>query len=190
MPDKTRTISLTGTALTREQVSAVARGEAKITLDAQQLARVQRTADFLAEKVRCGEPIYGVTTGFGSNADKLLGAHRARDELPGGNPEAPEGTLLEELQRNLVITHAVCVGEPFPADVVRAMLVIRVNTLMRGHSGIRASTLQALAALLEHDIVRSSRAPARWARAATSRRCRTWRSCCWAAARRGIAASG
>ena len=39
-------------------------------------------------------PIYGVTTGFGSNADKLLGAHRARDELPGGNPEAPEGTLL------------------------------------------------------------------------------------------------
>ena len=153
MPDKTRTISLTGSALTRAQVCAVARGEARISLDANQLARVQRTADFLADKVRCGEPIYGVTTGFGSNADKLLGAHRARDELPGGNPEAPEGTLLEELQRNLVITHAVCVGEPFPADVVRAMLVIRVNTLMRGHSGIRASTLQALAALLEHDIV-------------------------------------
>jgi histidine ammonia-lyase len=124
MPDKTRTISLTGRDLTRADVCAVARGKAKVVLDAQQLARVQRTA-----------------------------AHRARDGLPGGNPEAPEGTLLEELQRNLVITHAVCVGEPFAADVVRAMLVIRVNTLMRGHSGIRASTLQALAALLEHDIV-------------------------------------
>ena len=153
MPHKTRTISLTGSDLTREQVCAVARGAARVALDAQQLTRVQRTADFLADKVRCGEPIYGVTTGFGSNADKLLGAHRARDELPGGNPEAVQGTLLEELQLNLVITHAVCVGEPFPVELVRAMLVIRVNTLMRGHSGIRASTLQALAALLEHDVI-------------------------------------
>src|SRR5690349_8648738 len=118
MPDNTRKILLTGSDLTRAQVCAVARGEAKVTLDAQQLARVQRTADFLADKVRCGEPIYGVTTGFGSNADKLLGAHRARDELPGGNPEKVKGTLLDELQLNLVITHAVCVGEPFPPEVV------------------------------------------------------------------------
>jgi histidine ammonia-lyase len=106
---------------------------------------VQRAADFLAEKVSCGEPIYGVTTGFGSNADKLLGAHRLRDELPGAalikdGPHAPEGTLLEELQHNLIITHAVCVGKPFGEDVVRAMLLIRINTLMRGHSGIRVCT--------------------------------------------------
>jgi histidine ammonia-lyase len=114
---------------------------------------VQRTADFLAAQVKRGEPIYGVTTGFGSNADKLLGAHRARDELPGGNPEANDKTLMEELQHNLIVTHAVGVGEPLPADVVRAMLAIRVNTLMRGHSGIRASTLQALAELLNRGIV-------------------------------------
>lgn len=148
-----RTITLTGNDLTRADVAAFARFEARIALDAQGLAGVQRTADFLAEQVRRGEPIYGVTTGFGSNADKLLGAHRARDELPGGNPEAVTGTLLEELQRNLVVTHAVCVGEPFAPEVVRAMLAIRINTLMRGHSGIRASTLQALAALYNAGIV-------------------------------------
>ncbi|MBP7419108.1 MAG: aromatic amino acid lyase [Xanthomonadales bacterium] len=147
------TITLTGNDLTRADVAAFARFEARIALDAQGLAGVQRTADFLAEQVRRGEPIYGVTTGFGSNADKLLGAHRARDELPGGNPEAVTGTLLEELQRNLVVTHAVCVGEPFAPEVVRAMLAIRINTLMRGHSGIRASTLQALAALYNAGIV-------------------------------------
>ncbi|MDE2271267.1 MAG: aromatic amino acid lyase, partial [Xanthomonadaceae bacterium] len=118
------TIRLDGSSLTRADVVAVARAGATVELDAGQLERVRRAADFLAGKVRCGEPIYGVTTGFGSNADKLLGAHRARDELPGGNPDPREDTLPEELQRNLVITHAVCVGEPLAADVVRAMLVI------------------------------------------------------------------
>lgn len=149
----TESVRLDGSSMTRAQLAAIARGGVRVELDAAQLAHVQRAADFLAEKVRCGEPIYGVTTGFGSNADKLLGAHRVRDELPGGNPQKNEGTLLEELQHNLVITHAVCVGEPFGADVVRAMLAIRINTLMRGHSGIRVSTLQALAELLNRDVV-------------------------------------
>ena len=137
-------IVLDGNSLIRDHVVAIARGT-RVTLDGTQLEKVQRTADFLAAQVKRGEPIYGVTTGFGSNADKLLGAHRARDELPGGNPEAHELTLMEELQYNLVVTHAVCVGKPLAPDVVRAMLAIRVNTLLRGHSGIRASTLQALA---------------------------------------------
>ena len=148
-----QTILLDGNSLTRDHVVAIARSGAKVALDEAQLLRVQRAADFLVDKVKCGEPIYGVTTGFGSNADKLLGAHRARDELPGGNPETPNGTLLEELQHNLVITHAVCVGKPFGADVVRAMLAIRINTLMRGHSGVRVSTLRALLELLNRDIV-------------------------------------
>jgi len=147
------TITLDGNSLTRAQLVAIARDGASVTLDDLQLAHVQRAADFLAEKVSGGEPIYGVTTGFGSNADKLLGAHRARDELAGGNPAQRDGSLLEELQHNLVITHAVCVGEPFSAEVVRAMLAIRINTLMRGHSGIRVSTLMSLADLLNRDVI-------------------------------------
>ncbi len=146
-------ILLNGSKLSRAQVVSIATGHSLIGLDPKQLDHVQRTADFLADQVKRGEPIYGVTTGFGSNADKLLGAHRARDELPGAKPSAHEHTLMEELQHNLIVTHAVCVGKPLAADVVRAMLAIRVNTLMRGHSGIRASTLQALAELLNHEII-------------------------------------
>ena len=149
----TAAIRMDGTSLTRTQLIAIARAGLKVGLDAAQLEKVQRTADFLAAQVKRGEPIYGVTTGFGSNADKLLGAHRARDELPGGNPEQRNGTLLEGLQHNLVVTHAVCVGKPLAVEVVRAMLAIRVNTLMRGHSGIRVSTLQALAELLNRDVI-------------------------------------
>ena len=146
-------ILLDGNSLTRDHLVAIARHGAGVTLDETQLLDVQRAAEFLADKVDCGEPIYGVTTGFGSNADKLLGAHRARDELPGGNPQPRTDTLLEELQHNLLITHAVCVGKPFAPEVVRAMLAIRINTLMRGHSGIRVSTLRALAELLNRGIV-------------------------------------
>ncbi len=153
MNTSARVITLNGRGLSREQVLAVARHDARVELDPEQLVEVQRAADFLSAKVRCGEPIYGVTTGFGSNADKLLGAHRARDGLAAGNPEATGRSLLEELQHNLIITHAVCVGEPFGAEVVRAMLVIRINTLMHGHSGIRVATLQALAALLNRGVV-------------------------------------
>ncbi len=147
------TVLLDGNSLTCEQVIAIVCDGATIELDAGQLAHVQRAADFLKQKVRCGEPIYGVTTGFGSNADKLLGAHRARDELPGGNPEPRDDTLPEELQRNLILTHAVCVGEPLSPEVVRAMLAIRINTLMRGHSGIRVETLAALVELLNRGVV-------------------------------------
>ena len=145
-----KSIRLDGQSLTREQVIAVAYG-ATVELDATQLKKVQRAADFLVEQVALQEPIYGVSTGFGSNADKLLGAHRLRAGMAGA--KAHDDTLLEELQRNLIVTHAVCVGEPFTADVVRAMLVIRINTLMRGHSGIRVSTLQAQAAMLNAGIV-------------------------------------
>ncbi|MDE2246228.1 MAG: aromatic amino acid lyase [Xanthomonadaceae bacterium] len=160
---KSGTIVLDGSSLTRAQLVAVARDGSSVALDPVGLKRVQRAADFLAAKVSCGEPTYGVTTGFGSNADKLLGAHRLRDELPGAaliqaepakdGRHSPQGTLLEELQHNLIITHAVCVGKPFGEDVVRAMLLIRINTLMRGHSGIRVGTLEALTAMLNAGVV-------------------------------------
>lgn len=145
-------VLLDGASLTRAEVVRVARGAA-VTLDPERLREVARCAEFLADAVTRGEPIYGVTTGFGSNADRLLGAHRARDELPGAAPDPNAEPLTAELQRNLLLSHAVCVGEPFAADVVRAMLVIRINTLLRGHSGLRVSTVEALTAMLNAGIV-------------------------------------
>jgi len=145
-----KSIRLDGHSLSRRQLFAVAHG-ATVELDDGALRKVARAAEFLAEQVRREEPIYGVSTGFGSNADKLLGAHPLRDELPGARPSGR--SLHEQLQTNLIVTHAVCIGEPFAADVVRAMLCIRINTLLRGHSGIRVQTLQALTAMLNAGIV-------------------------------------
>ena len=145
-------VLLNGRSLTRTQVLQLARGGAKISLDEAQLTVVQRTADFLAAQVEAGEPIYGVTTGFGSNADRLLGRRHIRAAL---DPTVTEGrpAPAEELQRNLIISHAVCVGEPLAEDLVRAMMAIRINTLMRGHSGIRAGTLSRFADVFNAGLV-------------------------------------
>ena len=138
-----RPVRLDGRSLTQRTLVEVAHG-APVELDAEALKAVARAAEFLATQVAREEPIYGVSTGFGAQADKLLGARHAR----GGN-----GSLHRELQNNLIVTHAVCVGEPFAPEVVRAMLCIRINTLLRGHSGIRVETLQALTAMLNAGIV-------------------------------------
>jgi histidine ammonia-lyase len=145
-------ILLDGQSLTRAHVIELARGGAKIALDEVQLHVVQATADFLAAQVAAGEPIYGVTTGFGSNADRLLGRRHIRAAL---DPAVVEGRLApaEELQRNLIVSHAVCVGEPLAEDLVRAMMAIRINTLMRGHSGIRAATLIRFAEIFNAGLV-------------------------------------
>ena len=88
-----KSIVLNGLDLHAEQVLAVAYG-ASVVLDDAQLKKVDATAAFLAEQVTQQEPLYGVSTGFGSNADKLLGAHHIRAGNQGG------GTLLQELQRS------------------------------------------------------------------------------------------
>lgn len=146
-----RTVVLDGRRLARADVVAIARHGATVQLDETALLRVRATADFLAAQLEKGEPLYGVTTGFGSNAEKLLSHRRQRPaSLSGADADEP---LVAELQRKLIESHAVCIGTPLPADVVRAMMAIRINTLMQGHSGVREVTLRQLCACLAADVL-------------------------------------
>ena len=86
---------------------------------------------FVAE----GRIIYGITTGFGAFKDRVIPPDQVR-----------------ELQRNIVMSHAVGVGEPLERAVVRAMMLIRANTLAKGHSGIRLATLRLLLDMLERGV--------------------------------------
>jgi histidine ammonia-lyase len=80
--------------------------------------------------------VYGVTTGFGKFADVVI----PRDKL-------------EELQLNLVRSHAAGTGEALPIPVARALMLLRANCLAKGFSGVRLETLEFLLALISHDIV-------------------------------------
>jgi histidine ammonia-lyase len=123
-------IVINGESLTFEQVIAVAFGnpdEPRVVLSDTAKAKVDRAAMAVQILLDRGEIAYGITTGFGAFKDKII----SRSEV-------------EELQRNIVISHAVGVGNSFDTPTVRAIMLIRANTLARGHSGIRQETLQLI----------------------------------------------
>lgn len=126
-----QTILLDGTSLSIEAVEAVAHHHAHIAIAPHAIEAVQRSRQFIEERVAANDIIYGVTTGFGPNADKVVPKEYA-----------------EELQRNLLISHATGVGEPFSIPITRAIMLIRLNTLLAGFSGIRLQTIELLVNLL------------------------------------------
>jgi len=124
-------LQLTGRDLTVEDVVAVARGMRPVDLDPTAWERMAASRAVIDRVVASGETVYGVTTGFGDLADVRI---------------SPEQTAT--LQRNLVRSHAAGVGEPLPGEVVRAMLVLRVNALAVGLSGVRPELADLLVAML------------------------------------------
>ena len=125
-------IVLTGADLSLLDVEAVARRGARATLDDAARARMQESRDLIERLVAAGEVVYGVTTGFGALATQFI---------------APADA--ERLQENLLVSHAVGVGDPLPREIVRAMLLLRANTLALGHSGCRPELVDRLLQFLE-----------------------------------------
>ena len=152
----TETITLDGYSLTIEQLVRIARDtNVHVAIDPSCEARVAASEQLIARVVdnyrrawEAGEPApteYGVTTGFGEFKDK---------------PIAPAD--LEQLQRNLLLSHSVGVGDNcdpddlsnyFPADVVRAVLVTRLNSFLQGHSGVRRKLVDILQAMLHRGVI-------------------------------------
>jgi histidine ammonia-lyase len=127
VPSRPAAVVLTGADLTIADVEAVARRGADATLDPTARDRMGEALAVIERLVAEGEVVYGVTTGFGDLATTFV-------------PPA-EAALLQE---RLLMSHAVGVGDAFPSDVVRAMLLLRANTLALGHSGCRPALVDRL----------------------------------------------
>ena len=131
-------IVIDGESLTFAQVVAVAYGkpgEPCVVLSDKARTAVERSANAVQTLLDRGEIAYGITTGFGAFKDKIV---------------SPEDAAL--LQKNIVLSHAVGVGKPFDTATVRAILLIRANTLARGFSGIRADTLDLMLECLNRGV--------------------------------------
>ena len=124
-------VVLTGADLSIADVEAVARHGARAALDVHARDRMQEAREVIERLVARGEVVYGVTTGFGDLATTFIPPE-----------DAPQ------LQENLLASHAAGVGRPFPREVVRAMLLLRANTLALGHSGCRPLLVDRICELL------------------------------------------
>lgn len=107
---------------------------AKLSEDARR--RVQASRDYVERLLAEGATVYGVTTGFGRFATTKIAAEQ-----------------VAQLQRNLLLSHAVGVGDSLPAPVVRAMLLLRAQSLAIGYSGVRPLLIDALLALLDAGVL-------------------------------------
>ena len=130
-------IELTGQGLSIEQLAAVARaGEPVAALGEEVRQRMQRSHEWVERSItQDGKVIYGVNTGFGSLANRQISASDAR-----------------KLSRNLIVLCCCGVGRKLPEEVVRAMMLIRANMLVKGNSGVRPVVAQTLIDMLNAGI--------------------------------------
>jgi histidine ammonia-lyase len=125
------TVTLGQEPITVEQFVAVARHGARVEFDATYVDRVRKSRALVERFLAENRLVYGVTTGFGDNVTEVIDPADA-----------------ERLQRNIVRSHAVSVGEPLPTEIVRAIALMELVGLGEGYSGIRFETLELIRRML------------------------------------------
>ncbi len=124
-----------GNRLSLADVIRVARDGMSVELDPGARIRVIESREYIERIVADGRTVYGVTTGFGKLANVRI---------------APAD--MQQLQRNLIVSHAMGVGEPLSREVVRAMLLLRAQSLAMGHSGVRPVVIELLLGMLNQGV--------------------------------------
>ena len=124
-----------GRALTIRTAADVAEKGVAVRASAASLRRMDILRSTLEQKLQRGEVVYGVNTGFGSLSDKKVG---------------PEH--LGDLQLNLIRSHSAGVGSPMPAEIVRAAMLIRLNSLLNGNSASRRGVAELLVGMLNKGV--------------------------------------
>lgn len=120
-------VFINGNNLTIEDVVNVCRNNYEVIITEEAIINVKKSRELVDKLVDEGKISYGITTGFGRFSDVAI---------------SREDSKL--LQENLIISHSCGVGNPLSEDTVRAIMLLRVNNLAKGYSGIRLETLQTL----------------------------------------------
>jgi histidine ammonia-lyase len=128
-------IVLNGNDLTLKTFIKVTRGFEKVGIDEDAITKVNHSRSIIESIVNNKEVVYGINTGFGKLSDVRISC----DDV-------------DQLQSNLLKSHACGVGDLLDKEIVRGMILLRVNALIKGFSGIRLETVLKLVEFLNHDI--------------------------------------
>ena len=130
-----KTVILTGQDLTLEEFALVCREDAPVALSEQAKRNIAESRKVVDQIVSEGRVVYGVTTGFGKFSDVVISCDECK-----------------LLQKNLIVTHAVGAGDPFPRDAARGMLLLRINNMAKGFSGCRMEVVETLIDMLNKGV--------------------------------------
>lgn len=128
-------IIITGDSLTLEEIALVCRNYYEVELSQSAVDRIKASRKIVDEFVENEEVIYGITTGFGKFSDVSISKEESR-----------------LLQKNLIVTHAVGAGKPFDTEVVRGIILLRINNLAKGYSGAKIETIQTMIDMLNKKV--------------------------------------
>lgn len=128
--------SISADHLTIERIGEIIYGGYKLELSDDAVKRIERCREYLDEKIRTSsQPVYGVTTGFGSLCNVSIG----KDQLT-------------QLQINLIKSHACGTGERVPNDIVKIMMLLKIQSLSYGYSGCKVDTVEQLVRFFNNDV--------------------------------------
>jgi len=125
-----------GLHLTLEDIERISLRDSDVELSNNARQAAVQSSNNLRKLAQSNEPIYGVNTGFGLLSDHVI-----------------QPDQLEEVSRNLILSHAVGIGPPFDRSIVLAAMLIRANTLVRGYSGVDIVIVDTLLAMINRDVV-------------------------------------
>jgi histidine ammonia-lyase len=109
-------------------------GTFELAADARQ--RTQASRDYIEGRIKTGEVMYGVNTGFGAFSSVRI-----------------SDSEIEQLQKNLIRSHSMGIGDAFTKEQSKAMMILRANTLARGHSGVRVDVIEKIIEFLNQDVI-------------------------------------
>jgi histidine ammonia-lyase len=132
----TNELILDGNSLTIDKIERFLFNNQKVRLSHSAKKKINESRRLVEKWIDEEKVIYGVTTGFGEFANVNISFDQ-----------------IKQLQKNLIISHAVGVGEMLPLFIVKIMMLLRVNALAKGHSGIRVSTIELLIEMINNNII-------------------------------------
>lgn len=124
-------VIITGNSLTLEEVVSVCRNYYEVELSKSAVDKIAESRKIVDEFVENEDVIYGITTGFGRFSEVSISKEESK-----------------QLQKNLIVTHAVGAGKPFETEIVRGIILLRINNLAKGYSGARPETIQTMIDML------------------------------------------
>lgn len=128
-------IVLNGKDLTLDNITEVSVRGAEVEIHNEALQRIKASRKIVEDIVKDQKIVYGITTGFGKFSDVVISNDQCKT-----------------LQKNLILSHACGYGEFFPSHITRAIMLLRINALCKGHSGISIETLNTLLLMLNNHV--------------------------------------